>query len=353
MSFINKVKNFFYEDIEEDDDEFEAREAAKREARFKKEEEKRRRDQEREQSRIMEARKKESKPANDNLSERELFKSERTFNFPMDLGDNIFDIEEEPKKEEIKEETRSAVKEEQNLYARPSRSNPASGIRTTYEEKPIKSELDDKKFHPSPVVSPVYGILDKNYTVDDVIDKNLSKTKEFSIEKKTVDFDTVRNRAYKELDEEIEATLTKTKDIFYNLDEEPQEIQDLNDTEETKAIEDVIEELSKNEENYNDDVVITYEGEEDEEKPEISEEVEEPQVEIEPEDTSTINIDEEEEDLTPDVEIPIVEEPVKEKRTRRSKKTVEDDVEYEEDKEDLFNLIDNMYNDEEDEEEED
>ena len=37
---------------------------------------------------------KDSKPANDDLSERELFKSEKTFNFPMDIGDDIFDITE-------------------------------------------------------------------------------------------------------------------------------------------------------------------------------------------------------------------------------------------------------------------
>ena len=66
------------------------------------------------------------------------------------------------------------------------------------EEKTTVETNEPKKFRPSPVVSPVYGILDKNYTVDDVVDSNLSKTKEFSLEKKVVDFDTVRNKAYKE-----------------------------------------------------------------------------------------------------------------------------------------------------------
>ncbi len=331
MSFINKVKNFFYEDIEEDDEEFEAREQAKREARFKKEEEKRKREQEKELMKEIQNQKKMPKPSNDDLSERELFKSERTFNFP-DLGDDIFDIGDEPVVEEPpKEETRSAVKEDRNLYASRTRSNPVPSIRTTYQEKPKEKEetVDKTKFHPSPVVSPVYGILDKNYTVDDVVDKNLDKTKEFSIEKKSVDFDTVRNKAYKELDEEIEATLTKTKDIFYNLDEEVKE--------ETPEVEDYVEEAYDKNENDEDEVIITYEGEKEVKDSSEPEEIEQ----------------EDEEDFTPDVSITPTKEEVKPKRTRRSKTVVENEEEKDEEKEDLFNLIDNMYNDEEDEEEED
>ena len=331
MSFINKVKNFFYEDIEEDDEEFESREALKREERLRKKEEKERRRFEEQQ---------EKKPivqqANNDLSERELFKSERTFNFPMDLGDDIFDITETMPLDldEKKEESRSQIKEEKNLYARPTRTVTPTTTRPVYASEQKTEE--QKKFRPSPVVSPVYGILDKDYTVEDVVEKTLSKTKEFSLEKKSVDFDTVRNRAYKELDEEIEKTLTGQKDIFYNLEEEVKE-------ENTGEIEDYIEDSYDKNENKEDDVIITYEGTEEfkEEKKEFEEPVQE---EIsEPE-------EDEEESFTPDVAIPTVEK--KEKKTRRSKK-VDDEEEYDEEKEDLFNLIDNMYNDEDEEEEED
>ena len=328
MSFINKVKNFFYEDIEEDDEEFETREALKREERLIKKEEKERRRFEEQQ---------EKKPivqqTNNDLSEREFFKSERTFNFQMDLGDDIFDITETMPLDldEEKEESRSQIKEEKNLYARPTRTVTPTTTRPVYATEQKTEE--QKKFRPSPVVSPVYGILDKDYTVDDVVEKTLSKTKEFSLEKKSVDFDTVRNRAYKELDEEIEKTLTGQKDIFYNLEEETKE-------ENTGEIEDYIEDSYDKNENKEDDVIITYEGgnefKEEKEEP-IQEEISEPE-------------EEEEESFTPDVAIPTIEK--KEKKTRRSKK-VEDDEEYDEEKEDLFNLIDNMYNDEDEEEEED
>ena len=334
MSFINKVKNFFYEEVEEDDDEFEARENAKREAKLRKEAEKRRKIEEKRRQKELEQEEiKEfvlpndyDKPSNDNLSERELFETEKTFNFPMDIGDDIFDQTEVIP--EIKEESRNVVKEEKNLYARSNKTTTATSVRTTYKDEP---DDEPKRFHPSPVVSPVYGILDKNYTVEDVVDKSLDKTKEFSLEKKTVDFDTVRNRAYKELDEEIEKTLTESKDIFYNLDKEEK------GEENTGSIDDYIEETYDKDENDTDEVIITYEGDNDYQETETTNE----EITEEPED---------EEEISPDVEIP-----KKEKKTRRSKKVeVEEESEPEEDeeKEDLFNLIDNMYSEDEDDEEE-
>ena len=331
MSFMNKVKNFFYEDIEEDDDEFERREAAKRTEKLRKKEEKEKRKIEIEKKSVEISKPKVQEKTNEELSERELFKSEKTFNFPMDIGDDIFDITETMPNATVKEETRKSIKEEKNIYARSPR-NVSSTRKTYIEEKETKSE-EPKKFKPTPVVSPIYGILDKNYTVDDVVDSKLSKTKEFSIEKRTVDFDTVRNRAYKELDEEIEKTLTGNKDIFYNLDEE--EVKESNDG----TIDDYIEEpYDKNENNdFSDDVIITYEGDNS-----YNETV------IEKNNKLEEDIIEEENDEEY-YEVPDVEIPTKKKRGR--KKVVKE--EKTEEKEDLFNLIDNMYNDEEDEEEDD
>ena len=274
MGIFDKVKNFFYEDVE--DETVEEPRVIKKEKEPIKEE------------------KKKEEPVNNDISEMELFKSERTFNFPMDLGDDIFDEEkEEPvvtkKKEEVKKEY---SRESRNLY-----SSSYSGISKAKLTAEPKDE-EQKKFRPTPVVSPVYGILDKNYTVEDVVDKNLSKTKEFSLEKKTVDFDTVRNRAYKELDEEIEKTLTGSKDIFFNLDEDNKETEEEND--------DFDEEK---------EVVITYD-----------EEVK----------------SNEEDSIEPDIEIPVV---------KRKSKTKVKEKDSKEEKEDLFNLIDNMYKDDDEEEE--
>ena len=311
MSFMNKVKNFFYEDVEEEVEETKKEEPKKKFNPFKKEAKVEDNTAEIEETPIDV-----KQEANNDLSERELFKAERTFNFPMDMGDEIFDNEEE--KEEPRVETpvrREPVREQtytRSIYHNISREEP-------------KKEEPKKKFKPSPVISPVYGILDKNYTVDDVVDAD--KTKEFSLDKKIVDFDSVRNRAYKDLDEELEKTMNN--DIFYNLDEEDttNEEDDLR-TEEPSVIitYDEIEEQPVAE-------AKEVEFKEAEVKEEISEVEEtpviEPKVEEEPE-----------EDIAPDVKI---ETP--KKKTKKTKETKK------EEKEDLFNLIDNMYNEDEEEEE--
>lgn len=278
MSFLNKVKNFFYEDIEEDEEDIRLEEKRKEERR---------------KQFLEKERKLDIQNTNNDLSERELFKSEKTFNFPMDIGDNIFDDE----KDEPKEESRSSIKEEKNIYARPlNRTNSRVTERMTSYKSTVEKKEEPKKFRPSPVVSPIYGVLDKNYSVDDVVDNSLSKTKEFSYEKKIVDFDSVRNKAYKELDEEIERTMNGSKNIFYNLDED--EVKEEN----TNTISDYINEPYDKNENKEDDVIITYNDSEEDE----------------------------EEFTTPDVSIS---NPKEEKK---------------EEKEDLFNLIDNMYSDDDD-----
>ena len=307
MSLMNKVKNFFYEDVEEEVEE-KHEEPKKKFNPFKKESKV-------EVPDVHEEPIKEVKQqANNDLSERELFKSERTFNFPMDLGDEIFDKEEV--NEEKKEEPRKEVVKEQ--YTR-------SIYHNISREEPKKEEK--KRFRPSPVISPVYGILDKNYTVDDVVD--VDKTKEFSLDKKILDFDTVRNRAYRDLDDELEKTMNN--DIFYNLDEEEPKVE---------------EELQVEEPS----VIITYDEIEDPiiEAKEV--EFKEAKVkEVIPEEEKTVIVpkeeieeDPEDDDIAPDVKI--------ETPKKRSKKVKEEKKE--EKKEDLFNLIDNMYNEDEEEDDE-
>ena len=329
MSFINKVKNFFYEDVE-DDEEYERNEIRKREEkerkRLEKLREKQRKNEEKERLELSRTEKIEELPKED-LSERELFKSEKTFNFPMNMGDDIFDdtIKMEPV-EEIKQETKE-YKTSTNIYAsKPSKINERYENISKYQKE---DPSEPKKFKPTPVVSPVYGILDKNYTVEEVVEKNLSKTKEYSIDKKIVDFDSVRNRAYKELDEEIEKTLTGAKDIFYNLDDDDKK-------------EEAVEEYSEPEHDVDEnttEVVITYDDEIEDETPTEEIHNEEPV-----EEKNNTETEEDEDDFSmPDVEIPVV----KKKRTRRSKIEDEDT----EEKEDLFNLIDNMYKDDDEEEE--
>ena len=128
-------------------------------------------------------------------TERELFKSETTFKFPViDEDDeepvrrtrpNILDIERNPKRE---------VKEIK------------SRIETKYPEVQKKEEPKEvKTFRPSPVISPVFGVLEKNYKKEEIIERqqNIRHTPS------EMNYDSVRRKAYGTLEDELESTLSK------------------------------------------------------------------------------------------------------------------------------------------------
>ena len=207
MGFFDKVKDFFYEDEDGEETDVVLRpDKPKRENIFKvkekKEEFKREPEQEKTQRIDIEY---EEEKTNSDLSERELFRAERTFNFPVDVDD------------EEEETTSGFTEQEKDEYF-----GPTSRLRF---DEPSKRESDDEpktRFRPSPVISPVYGILDKDYNVDDV--EEINKGDDHSLNKKINDYDTVRNKAYKEMDEELEKTLNERKSIFYNLEEKEEDI---------------------------------------------------------------------------------------------------------------------------------
>lgn len=118
---------------------------------------------------------KETIPLNDDtFSDRELLDTNQKFKFPI-----IF--EEDDFKEERKKTKSINVLEREN---------------TKYEPE-IRREVkkEKKSFKPSPVISPVYGVLDKNYSKDDVITKD-GLLNDYEAK---VDIDYVMNKAYGEV----------------------------------------------------------------------------------------------------------------------------------------------------------
>ncbi len=69
-----------------------------------------------------------------------------------------------------------------------------------YEYSKRVEQKTTRTFTPSPIISPIYGILDKNYTKDEVKER-----KEVRITSRTgkVDFDSVRNKAFGDLETEL------------------------------------------------------------------------------------------------------------------------------------------------------
>ena len=162
----------------------------------------------------------------DILSDRELFKAEPTFNFPS-FDEKEFDTvkQEEPRPSispevptrEVKPRARSIVDYEPiepkrvrtapKEVSRPKYTQPAKSSKKMYESP----RNDTRKFTPSPVISPVYGVLDKNYKKEDVVVRGE--------EKKTIDVDSVRKKAFGTLEEDIEKTLSTPVRTFYQEEE--------------------------------------------------------------------------------------------------------------------------------------
>lgn len=219
-------------------------------------------------------------------SERETFKTEPTFQFP------VFD-----EKEYSEPQFTRASKDQNNTKSDKIRNNikknaPKKIDFGRFDEKPKKEE-EPKRFVPSPVISPVYGILDKNYSKVDIKPKN-SKTE------KVVDVDSIRKKAYGTLEEEIQKTMEQPVNDFY--EEKP-----------TKSINELLNDVIDEEIPLDETIDI-------EKKDSNIEEVEDTKSSL---------------DLLDDIEKEV-------KRESNLEDTLESD---------LFNLIDSMYADREEEKE--
>ena len=86
--------------------------------------------------------------------------------------------------------------------------------------KVAKKEIEaPKRFRPSPVISPVYGILDKNYKKEDISVKSDDFNLLNEVEN-AIDVDSVRRKAYGTLEDEIEDTLNSTPNVKKVVEEE-------------------------------------------------------------------------------------------------------------------------------------
>lgn len=73
--------------------------------------------------------------------------------------------------------------------------------------KKIEAERQEKKaFKPTPIISPVYGVLDKNYHKEDIKQKNNSSNTTY-YNHKDVSIDDIRKKAYGTLEDDLEVTL--------------------------------------------------------------------------------------------------------------------------------------------------
>ncbi len=138
-------------------------------------------------------------------------KKEEKFVFPVYFDDEEF--EPEPVKKAPAKEPYSSP-----AYAVPQR-------QTREERRPVApqpKEEQKKKFKLSPVISPVYGILDKNYKKEDIIEKKREPEEYFGYKGDTaLRVDRVRKKAYGTLEDELESTLSHVEiDDYKDVEQE-------------------------------------------------------------------------------------------------------------------------------------
>ena len=217
MGVFSKLKNIFYDEVEVDEPSTEIKidKPTKKEVVEKPrvEEIKVVRQEVREPEKKEEVKREE--PTN---NERDLFRSERTFNFTQ-FDDDEDEINLPPRRNVLEREKRT-VKQE---------------VKEPVVEQP-------KVFKPSPVISPIYGILDKDYKKEEITAKKV-EVKETPLSANTINYDTVRRKAYGTLEDDLEDTLNKMNKLTPNdIQAEVQKIDnDVNKLEErSNKIEDLI-----------------------------------------------------------------------------------------------------------------
>ena len=251
MGLLNKVKNIFFEEVEVEEEITEPKEKKEKEKIVKEKPVAKKIELPKAESRSVE-----KKVENDifDLVEEDVNKKfeeekEREKRISMTFDDDDFKTDEktreyvdmpsvsrrgierkyeeslEEKEEPIEVETLEEKQEEQPKYEE------AYGINKEEPHGLYEGKQTKKKFTPTPVISPVYGILDKNYKKEDVVTKKEVRLSTPS--NKKLDLDTVREKAYGDLSIDISNSMEEV------VKEEPKK-------EEKKELEDTVYDLNDN-----------------------------------------------------------------------------------------------------------
>lgn len=235
-----------------------------------------------------------------------------------DLSDSEPIVNQELKSRVVKNETEFKFPEfnDDDFSVSKEKVEPIIPVKTE-EVKPVlyqgsKRKEETKKFKPSPIISPVYGLLDEE---GNKIKKDEPKTDNVKKSKDEITFDEVRKKAYGKVDEEIENTLKKLSKKTIGEAEKEMELENNVELSRTK------EKAKKN---------------------------------IKEESKRKLVSDDSDDMLLPNVnfkEIDVDKECIESSKSNQIKKelpSIDEDDDEETKEQDLFNLIDTMYQDKED-----
>lgn len=132
----------------------------------------------------------------ENVSDSTAIHKETKPSFSLYFDDKDFDDLEKPKKEEKVEKEVPKVEAYQGA----------------------KTQKTEHKFEASPIISPVYGILDKNYKKEDIATKK-EQPGDYTRKPRVITVDDIRNKAFGTLEDDLEDTLFGDKSILFDENE--------------------------------------------------------------------------------------------------------------------------------------
>lgn len=90
---------------------------------------------------------------------------------------------------------------------------PKKEVKSSYLKEQTKVKEEKRHFKPTPIISPVYGVLDKNYNKEDIAQK---KETPITYTSTRISIDEVRKKAYGTLEDDLEITLVGNNSILFN-----------------------------------------------------------------------------------------------------------------------------------------
>lgn len=345
MGLLSKLKNVFFEE-----EEVEVEEKPKKEKPIAKKVELPKKEK---KEKIKEEVREEEIPVKEEKEEVEVGETytpkekKNDFKFPVLLEDDLIEEEikveekplrrtpivEEKKQEEVKPKKRVTREDRDHPYDNSYTRDLNSADYTLHDRK-----METKTFKLSPIISPVYGVLDKNYKKEEIQDKKETHTTSFSFSSDKLDLDTVRKKAFgDDIATDIEKDIEEDIDDSYDYDNENEEntTLDMTDTNMTPVVDKV---TVGDAEEYFSDLGLEYNVDYKDHSKEKSSGKKATRTKTDEEYKE--KEDSKKEDDVKEVEEDTVKEEKEEKKTRNKKNEENEDIEIEDN---LFDLIDSMY----------
>lgn len=221
MGLLNKIKDMFFEE-EGDDVQINDNRIAKKIELPKRRNKAKEEVEEKEE-------KKEKDLDLDEEEEEEVKPSKKVLEIEEDEEDELEELEEELEEEEITKKKPIIFDDEDFIEDFvPEKETKEHVLYGGVQKK--EPYVEKKKFAPSPIISPVYGVLSKNYQKEDFEDHSKKDLDHLFVDerKKKITFDSVRQKAYGDLTEEIQQTMemnakkkedTESTGLLYDIED--------------------------------------------------------------------------------------------------------------------------------------